>query len=69
MLRADPVMDTDQPRLEIGEDEMDDRQMGAFRRHGSVRRRPAREPSRSRSASIHRDSPGERSAGLGARRG
>src|SRR5665213_52553 len=26
MLRADPVMDTDQPRLEIGEDEMDDGQ-------------------------------------------
>ena len=26
MLRADPVMDTDQPRLEISEDEMDDGQ-------------------------------------------
>lgn len=26
MLRADRVMDTDQPRLEIGEDEMDDGQ-------------------------------------------
>ena len=26
MLRADPVMDTGQPRLEIGEDEMDDGQ-------------------------------------------
>jgi len=26
MLWADPVMDTDQPRLEIGEDEMDDGQ-------------------------------------------
>src|ERR1700751_1116048 len=26
MLRADPVMDTDQPRLEIGEDEMADGQ-------------------------------------------
>ena len=26
MLRADPVMDADQPRLEVGEDQMDDRQ-------------------------------------------
>src|SRR5665213_3625203 len=26
MLRADPVMDADQPRLEVGEYEMDDRQ-------------------------------------------
>src|SRR5471030_1623933 len=33
MLRADPVMDADQPRLEVGEYEMDDRQeiLGHFR--------------------------------------
>src|SRR5450631_738557 len=33
MLRADPVMDADQPRLEVGEYEMDDRQeiFGHFR--------------------------------------